>query len=275
MATQQPPDGATGGNQPAPDPTAGQKGGNGGKPPPPPPPPNAGGNPPPPPPEGVPIFLPTPPPPPPPPNVRLVTPYNRYGMYEKMSLQGNKRFGGLAGDASALNWILAVGRIAAGVCVIVFAQSFFKAFGEGIEGARDYSTGYYMSQYSLGLAVLILVFTILYTGWTWLDSRHPMRKAHEASLRGATNMWNANPNNFGNVVGLRTANGRKVKVPGLMTSRLYDVKRMTLSRLFAERRHIMRLLWIYLIFTVLCTIPFLVMTFKSECAQCNTSVHVI
>ena len=221
-------------------------------PPPPPPPPNGQGGPasPPPPPAGA---LPPPPPPgpigppPPPPRVRLVAPLNRYETYAKMSMQGNKRFGGLAGDASALNWLLAIGRVAAGVCVIVFAQSFLGAFGDGTEGARDVSTGYYSAQYSLGLAVVILVFTVLYTGWTWLDSRHPMRMAHEAALKHARAEYKGNET----VIGLRLSNGRPVKYPSLMTSKFYDINRMTLSRLFAERRHITRLLGIYLIFAVL------------------------
>ena len=254
--------------------------------PPPPPPGNTGGVPPPPPPAGnagggAPIPPPPPdgrvwiPPPPSslssgrssasgrnrPPRVRLVAPMNRYQMIERMSTSGEKRLGGLVGDASALNWILAIGRIAAAVCVIVFGQSFFKAFGDGTGQSRDFSTGYYFAQYSLGLAVLTLVFTLLYAGWSYVDGRHPMRKAYEKALKYAKSEYDGK---VANVVGLKTRAGASVKYPGLATSKFYDINRLTISRLFAERRHIQKLLWIYVVFTVLWTIPFLFMTFRSE-----------
>lgn len=176
---------------------------------------------------------------------------NRQVIAQRMSTSGKKRFLGTLGDASAFNWVLAVLRIAAAVRVIYWGQSFLSAFGEGVRGPRDFSTGYYMAQYSLALAVVTLVATALYTFWTWIDSRHPLRRAHQANIDYATAQFTGPPNQRAWIRGLQTFNKGHIKEPGMGTMRYYDVHRLTISRLFAERRHISKLLYACLLFTLL------------------------
>lgn len=73
-----------------------------------------------------------PPPPLPVPRVRLVAPFGRAELINKASTSGEKRFLGLLGDAATLVWLLGVLKIAASICVVVWCQSFLKAFEEDV-----------------------------------------------------------------------------------------------------------------------------------------------
>lgn len=108
--------------------------------------------------------------------------------------------------------------------------------------------GYYFLQYSLGLAILTLLFVILYVGWVSADARHPARKMYDASLNTAKN-WH--PPADGLPIDLKMQDGKGVKYPGLFGMSTLGVKRIALNRLFAEKRHLGRLRWIQILFFVL------------------------
>ena len=71
-----------------------------------------------------------------------------------------------------------------------------------------------------------------------------MRKAWEASTSSAKSINGAA---FG---GLKNGAGNAVNRPGMLTRQMWTVNRLTVSRLFAEKKHISKLRIVYAVFFI-------------------------
>ena len=191
----------------------------------------------------------------------------------------NKNYGGTRGDSAFINWALAILEIGAATTIIVFSFTFLSAMAS-LKGKsqQNFSTVYYCSQFVFGLSILTVSVFTLYVLWVFADSmsnfqlscsrsnptnikfsgRHPMRKAwvkmaglqeqQQRALQLEQARQTGDPALVGNNLTrgqVRTADGGNVAFPGMGTMGFEGVNRLTVDRLYAERKHIQKLTALY------------------------------